>query len=321
MLPQEGSPTFAQQPMPSRTRELRRRIVVAGTPVAIAAIVLSAYVASRSVAREFERAAGMQLQAVADRVAELVSQYLEERSADVQMLANMPSVVAATRAAGQAAARRGLDRLPTADLEQLYAETRALSEDVTVERFLQAVRDSSDFIEIFFTDRHGLIVLSSNPTSDFVQSDESWWSDAFETGVFQGSPIYDESAGTVGLEFAARIVDPTSGEPQGVLKAVVELSRLARLLALSSETMGASIEAVDSTGRVILSPDPARLFTVSDVARQLSAVYPIRAVSLPATSGDGGEELVATAPTNSGRWWIVHRQQSGHRLHRGQVGS
>ena len=93
--------------MPSRTRELRRRIIVAGTPVAIAAIVLSAYVASRSVAREFERAAGIQLQTVAERVAELVSQYLDERAADVRMLANTPSVVTATRAAGEAAARRG----------------------------------------------------------------------------------------------------------------------------------------------------------------------------------------------------------------------
>ena len=308
MLAQEGSPTFAQQPMPSRTRELRRRIIVAGTPVAIAAIVLSAYVASRSVAREFERAAGIQLQAVAEQVAELVSQYLEERSADVRVLANTPSVVAAARNAGQAAARRGLDRIATTDLEQRYSETRALSQDAILERFLQTVRDSSDFIEIFFTDRHGLIVVSSNPTSDFVQSDERWWNETFETGAFQGSPTYDESAGTVGLEFAARIFDPTSGEPLGVLKAVVELSRLARLLSLSSGTVGASIEAVDSAGRVILSPDPARFFTVSDVAELVPQFAQPRAISLPGASGSGNGELVATASTNARRWWIVHRQ-------------
>ena len=308
MLALEGSPTFAQQPMPSRTRELRRRIIVAGTPVAIAAIVLSAYVASRSVAREFERAAGIQLQAVAEQVAELVSQYLEERSADVRVLANTPSVVTAAQNAGQAAARRGLDRIATADLEQRYSETRALSQDAIIERFLQTVRDSSDVIEIFFTDRHGLIVVSSNPTSDFVQSDERWWSETFETGAFQGSPIYDESAGTVGLEFAARIFDPTSGEPLGVLKAVVELSRLARLLSLSSGTVGASIEAVDSAGRVILSPDPARFFTVSDVAELVPQFAQPRAISLPGASGSGNGELVATASTNARRWWIVHRQ-------------
>ncbi len=288
--------------MASRTRELRRRIIVVGTPVAIAAIAFTAYVASRSVAREFERAAAVQLQAVAERVAAQVNQYLDERSADVRMLANTPSIVAEARFAGDAAARRGLDRLPTAELEQRYEETRALSENETVERFLRAVRDSSDFVEIFFTDLHGLVVLASSPTSDFVQSDEDWWDGAFDIGTFQGDPVYDESAGTVGLELGVRIDDPASGEPLGVLKAVVELSRLTQLLSLGSESMESLIEAVDSTGRVIMSRDPSRLFAVSDVADPASN-------STAAATGAIGGELIATAPTNSGRWWIVHGQR------------
>lgn len=294
--------------MLSKTRDLRRRIILAGTPLAVGAIVLSAYVASRSVAREFERAAGVQLLAVAERVADLVSQYLDERAADVSLLAGTPSVVAAARAAGRTSARQGLDRLPTGDLEQRYEGNRALLNDATVERFLRTVRDSSDFIEIFFTERHGLVVLAADPPSDFVQSDEGWWTEAFELGAFRGSPTFDESAGALGLEFAARIVDPLSGEPLGVLKAVVELSRMARLLALSDETVGATIEAVDSTGRVVLSRDPAKLFTVSDVADLVPPSNRSGTLSLPAAGGSGGGMLVATAATNAGRWWIVHRQ-------------
>jgi methyl-accepting chemotaxis protein len=295
--------------MASRTRELRRRIIVAGTPVAIAAIAFSAYVASRSVAREFERAAAVQLQAVAERVAEQVTQYLDERLADVRMFANTPSIVAATRAAGDLAARRGLDRVPTTELERRYEEMRALSEDQTVGRFLRMVRDSSDFVEIFFTELHGLVVLASNPTSDLVQSDEDWWEEAFEVGTFLGEPVYDESAGTVGLELAVRIVDPASGEPLGVLKAVVELSRLTRLLLLGSESTDALLEAVDSTGRVIISRDPSRLLTESDVAELVSSSTASSSRSPTVTGGISEGELVATAPTNSGRWWIVHRQR------------
>ncbi len=276
--------------------------------MAIAAIAFSAYVASRSVAREFERSAGMQLQEVAERVAELVSQYLDERSADVSLLANTPSVIAATQTAGNAAARRGLDRLPTAELERRYSDARALSEDVTVERFLQAVRDSSDFVEIFFTDRHGFTALASSPTSDFVQSDEDWWEEAFDVGFFQGEPVYDESAGTVGLELAVRIVEPASAEPLGVLKAVVELSRLTRLLSLGSDSLGTLIEAVDSTGRVIMSRDPGRLFTMSDVAGLVTSFTESPTVTLPGPGGVSEGQLIATAPTNAGRWWIVHRQ-------------
>jgi len=287
---------------------LRRRIIVAGTPVAIAAIAFSAYVASRSVAREFERTAGVQLRAVAERVAEQVTQYLDERAIDVRILANTPSIVAATRSAGIVAARRGLDRLSTAELERRYEETRALSEDETIRRFLQIVRDSSDFVEVFFTEVHGLVVLASSTTSDFVQSDEEWWEEAFEIGTYQGEPLFDESAGTVGLELAVRIDDSYSGEPLGVLKAVVELSRLTRLLSLGSESMEATIEAVDSAGRVIMSRDPSRLLAVSDVSELISSTASSTTNSLPAVGGAGDGELVATAPTNSGRWWIVHRQ-------------
>ncbi len=295
--------------MATRTRELRRRIIYVGTPVAIAAIAFSAYVASRSVEREFERAAAVQLRAVAERVAELVTQYLGERVADVRMLANMPNVVAATQSAGNSAARLGLDRVPTAELERRYEETRTLSQDRDLEGFLRTVRDSSDFVEIFFTDSHGLVVLASSPTTDFVQSDERWWEVAFGTGFFQGEPIYDESAGTVGLELAVRIADLESGEPLGVLKAVVELSRLTRLLALSTESTEAQIEAVDSTGRVIMSLEPSRLFAVSD-GSALSGLLERSSSSVQmAVGGSRNGELIATAPTNSGRWWIVHRQR------------
>lgn len=293
--------------MASKTRELRKRIIVAGTPVAIAAIALSAYVASSSVAREFERTAAAQLHEVAERVAELVSQYLEERSTDVQQLARSPSIVAAARAAGQTVERTGLDRLPTTELERRFEDSRQLTRDITLARYLQTARDSSDFIEIFFTDSHGLLVVASSPTTDFVQSDEGWWQEAFESGTYQGAPLYDESAGTVGLELAARIADPESGESLGVLKAVVELSRLAQLLSLGNETTGASIEAIDSTGRVIMSPDPARLSAPSEVAQLLPRLAESPTIALSGDETDG-RELVAAAPANSGRWWIVHRQ-------------
>jgi methyl-accepting chemotaxis protein len=223
------------------------------------------------------------------------------------MLANIPGIVSATRAAGNSAARMGLDRVPTSLLEERYEDTRALGADEDLERFLQMVRDSSDFIEIFFTDLHGLVVLASNPTSDFVQSDERWWEEAFGTGFYQSEPLYDESAGTVGLELAVRIDEFESGEPLGVLKAVVELSGLTRLLSLGSDSVESLIEAVDSAGRVIMSLDPSRLFTVVAGSEQFGrAITPTNNAQPVMSEGD----LVAAAPTNAGRWWIVNRQRA-----------
>jgi len=294
--------------MASKTRELRRRIIVAGTPVAIAAIVVTAYIAGRSVERQLESAAAVQLRAAAERVAEIVSQYLDERSSDVNLLTQTPGILSAARSAGELAARRGLDRSTTAELERRYAEMEQTAAYPEIQRFLRLARDSSDFVEIFFTDRHGFVVVASSSTTDFVQSDEDWWRRAMEDGVYRGDPVFDESAGMLGLELAARLDDPASGEPVGVLKAVVELSRLARLLTLGSDASPFAVEAVDSTGRVLMSSDPSRLFTASDVADMLPVLADSTVMSMRGDSRDRDRSLVTAASTNDGSWWIIYRQ-------------
>lgn len=293
--------------MPSRTTELRQRIIFVGTPIAVAAIAFGAYVASRAVAREFERSAGTQLLAIAERVSDLVSQYIEERSSDITLLAHTPGIVAAAREAGERAIATGLDRMPTFELERRFAETGSLGRNEVLGLYLRGVRDSSDFIEIFFTERHGLNVLTTNSTSDFVQSDEDWWEAAYEGGGFQGSPAYDESSGVLGLELAARITDPTTGESLGVLKGIVELSRLTRFLSLGNEALGATIEVVDSAGRVVLSRDSTRMSVASGTVDVGSLNdRPTVTPSIDQSEEDG--VLVATAPANGGRWWVVLSQ-------------
>lgn len=275
--------------------------------MAIAVIALGAWGAGRAVAGEFERSAETQLLAIAERMSDLVSQHVDERISDISLLAHSPGVVNAARTAGQRSIASGLDRIPTTELERRFADTGSLGRDQGVGRFLRDVRDSTDFIEIFFTEQHGLNVLSTNPTSDFVQSDEGWWEFAYESGNFQGLPAYDESSGAVGLELAARITDPTTGEPLGVLKGIVELSRLTRFLRLGNETLGATIEVVDSSGRVILSRDSTRVFAANGVLDIGSLGDSPLVGPGPDSSGAQGV-LVATAPTNGGRWWIVLSQ-------------
>ena len=293
--------------MRSRAIELRRRIIFAGTPVAVAVIGIGAAIASRTVAGEFEQSAETQSVAIAERVSDLVSQHVRERAADIKFLATTPGVVSAARAAGQRASAMGLDRLPTSELENRFADSRSLLQDQDLETFLEEVRDSTDFIEIFFTESSGLNVISTNATSDFVQSDEVWWELAFETGRYQGAPAYDESSGAVGLELASRISDPTSGQTLGVIKGVVELSRLTRFLSVGDDAFGGVIEVVDSSGRVILSRDTSRMFYDYGIL-ETGSLANRSSVSSSADPSGQGDILVATTPTNEGRWWIVLSQ-------------
>jgi C4-dicarboxylate-specific signal transduction histidine kinase len=219
--------------------------------VAILTVTAAAFVANRIASQEFERTTNRAISTAARRAAASVDLFLRERQASVALLATTPTVVDHARAAGNQAQVMGLDRTPTAELEAQYENGRVLGSDERVNRFLERVRDDSDFAELFFTDRHGLIAAASNPTSDFVQSDEAWWQRALASGSDQDAAEYDESAGTEAVGLAARIEDPVSGDPVGILKAVLDLSRLSRVLAIPADTSVITVQVVDSAGRIV----------------------------------------------------------------------
>src|SRR5438132_950507 len=105
-----------------------------------------------------------------------------------------------------------------------------LGGDADLAAYLAGYPQRSDYAELFFTERHGYVVLSSGRTSHFVQSDEAWWQRAMADGAFEGAPQYDSSAAVVSLEYDVAIRAPRITRPVGVLKTVFALDHLSRLL-------------------------------------------------------------------------------------------
>jgi methyl-accepting chemotaxis protein len=292
--------------MATGTTDLRKRVILVSAPIAALLVAVGAYTASRITAREFMRPAEGQLQAVVQSASELVDLYMEQRRADMELLAGSPAVVEAARAATTEALDLGLDRSPTEELETRFAESKAMGRDERLRNHLTAFSAQSDFAEIFFTERLGLAVLASNPTSDFVQSDEDWWRAANQTGWFEGTPAYDQSANTLGLELATRITDPESGEALGVVKGLVDLSRLAQLLSTGQELTLSTVEVVDSAGRILISTRNNRLFTITENVQDIPRQDETALAAIP---GERGGELVATRNTNGDKWWVLVRQR------------
>ncbi len=252
--------------MPADSSRLRQTIIAIAVPVAVVAIGVGTFLADRMISAELESTALQRLMTVSRRASTTVTQYLDNNHGQLAILARAPAVIAAARDAGRTAERTGLAQLDIEQLENRFAETRALRDDPTLVRYLESLRDGSNLVEIFFTERNGLNVASTNITSDFVQSDEAWWQEAFAGGTYVGAPEFDESAGIVAIEMAARIDDPTTNRPIGVIKGVTQLTRLAHLVAGADEGGDATIEVVDSAGRVLLSRDPDRMLRVSVIA-------------------------------------------------------
>jgi hypothetical protein len=280
--------------MASETFALRARVALVSAALAALAPFAVAYLADRTLVAELDRAASTRVADAARHSANLVSRYLMERRRDAETLAALPDIVHATRVAAQVAQRRRLVGRPIARLERDMDSTRALGGDPQLRRFLGATRDAFDFAEVTFTERDGFTVLGTDRTPDFVQSDEAWWQRAFADGFDESAPLIDPS-GAVAIELAARIADPRTRAPMGVLRVALRLTHLNELVAAETPTP-IIVEVVDSARRIVLSPDRTRLL------RQLPD-----SVVLGRESVRVAGDVVAVVPAREGRWWVIAR--------------
>jgi len=284
------------------TSRLRSAILGIAIPAVIVMIGAGAFVAIRFTGGEIERAIESALEAAARRVAVDVSAFLSERRRDLRALAQAPEIIATARTGGADAQRLGLLRLSPDDLEDRYAERRMLSADGGVRRFLQAIRDSSEFADLTLAEVHGYVATAANEPLRFVYAQEPWWQEAMASGLHVGTPQFDEVARVAVIDLAVRVDDPATGRPLGVLRGAVRLAT-ARLSA--DDQLAAVAEIVDTTGRILVARDSTRILRPSPAAPHLPDDQ--RAATLRVRLTGGEPWVVVLVPDFAGRWWSVVR--------------
>jgi methyl-accepting chemotaxis protein len=235
-----------------------------------------------------------------------VDQWIRERRIYLGLLAQIPDVVEVVRGAGVEATRLGLQRLPQAELERRFEATQALRPDTALARLLEEFGDASDFAAILITELHGFSVTSSGITDHFGHADEEWWQAAFDLGEYQGSPEVDTGTDLVTMALATYVLESNTREPIGVMRGQAAFFRLARILGVDDPDARMLLAVVDSSGRAIVTRDPERrLRPVPDAGNiPLESATAILSLESPTE----GSQLVATAPTNGRRWWVVVRE-------------
>jgi methyl-accepting chemotaxis protein len=229
----------------------------------------------------------------------LIENSLSGASTEVELLANSPTLIAAAERGARIAQSRGLDRLSLDQLERRMAETRSLQVDPEADSYLRDFVAASFFAEAFVTDHNGFVVAASGPTSDFVQSDENWWREAF-AGLPNVSPVeYDESAGALSTSISIPLTR-SDGTTVGTLKAVLDLSRLRPALAELARGWG-YVQVIDERGLLISDPHDEKLLEPYEGAATLDAAQLMEA------AGVVGQPLLGmSAPALGGRWTILY---------------
>jgi len=203
------------------------------------------------------RGDALKLTEAASGLAETIDRFLLDRIVEVQTWATSPVVVAAVHKARAAHAKQGLDNLGIQQVENRFRTRKSLGLAPEARAYLgEQVRMSPHFAEVFFTDELGYNVALTNPTSDFVQSDEGWWQRAWSSGFAVGEIEFDSSANVWAVDLSVRIHDRATRNPIGVMKAILSIrfvqlftDRVARRLSAPGHLLHAQLSNSTLDGR------------------------------------------------------------------------
>ncbi|MBX2867074.1 MAG: HAMP domain-containing protein [Acidiferrobacterales bacterium] len=200
-----------------------------------------------------DKVVGASHNATASQVVEQLDNFLLERISDVVTWASAPNVVVAARGAAEFHRTRELPALSTDQIEKAFTDKKSLNLYPATDAYLtKQVERSPHFAEVFITDEYGYNVALTNPTSDFVQSDEEWWITAMDNGISVGDVEYDDSAGIWSVDISVRIDDDKTGKRLGVMKSVLGVSLIQAVADdRAAEVRNGSVTIANSSGLLL----------------------------------------------------------------------
>ncbi|MCP4190853.1 MAG: response regulator [Planctomycetaceae bacterium] len=115
---------------------------------------------------------------------------------------------------------------------------------------LGSVQGRPVYGEVFVTNAFGVNAAQSSQTTDFLQSDESWWAKAKLDGVFIGDVKKDESSGVEAIDLCVAIYDENDNF-LGVLKAVLNIAEIRELIDERAQESKTTIVLFDRQNRLL----------------------------------------------------------------------
>ena len=197
--------------------------------------------------------AGTHTRTQAVSVARRIDAFLLSRIIEAKAWASSPVVLDAARAGYERHVREGLPNLTVDEIEDRFLTRKSLGVSPQANAYLmRQIASSPYFAEVFFTDSNGFNVGLTNPTSDFVQSDEDWWQEAWSDFLSIGEIGYDDSAGVWSVDISVRLDDPATGELLGVMKTVLAIDSVQHIADQTVETIpGGRVTVVTKEGALI----------------------------------------------------------------------
>lgn len=239
---------------------LRRRYVVTTGAVAIVLLAIVTALGSVGLSRSITQQQNAILADAARRSALLVDRALAERLRQVDLIAWESSVIEAAKKGTALSRRRALPLQTISSLEERFKATRSQQVDSTSLEFLLDLLPKLDIAEVMLTDQYGYNAVATSPPTDFVQSDEDWWQEAWKSGVSDAVATEDKATGETVVELARAVRD--HGVRVGVVKAKFGLSSVDSALIQGGVGTTVRVDLIDGDAHVIASSAGGKRFQI-----------------------------------------------------------
>jgi hypothetical protein len=297
--------------MRSRLPAFNTRVLTAFLLVALPVLLIGAAVVISIGQARLRDTQTARLAQMAEYTAGAVDAYVFRRILDAALLGRVPDVrhAAASGNAQPFDAKRTqeLDKQWQADRAGVSARSGILATPAS--QFLaDLIRNDSVYREVLVTDLKGRLVAASNPTSDYYQADEAWWTNAFDNGhgrVAVTDVERDESAHVYAFEIAVPVLAPNSTELAGIMKVVADSREM--LTGIAGLELGATSEAmlIRPDGSIVFSRRPhseSDRFFATELLRQRLDERTARheaagTMTMEAQTPDNTQRIVALAPS------------------------
>jgi hypothetical protein len=249
---------------------------------------------------------GQQLTDTAQQVAATVDSYVFRRVIDVSILARVPEV----QAAAAAGSKMPVDVAKTRELDTTAARVGLLENPAS--QFLRdIVNNDQVYREIIVTDREGRLVAASGASSDYIQSDEAWWKEAFNDGsrglVSVSDVLWDESTKSHAIEIAVPVTERPGERLVGVLKVVADARELLAVPPGGQASTSGETYLIREDGSIVFSRrgvgDKTQFFA-ADLFRERMKNYkagdPQFRLDFAARDQSGRSFLIGVAPSQLG---------------------
>ncbi len=268
--------------------------------LSVALVVLLSYISYQRNARVLEEGIRQELLRTVDQTLQGIDDEIEERIGDVRALTLSPILRQAALESARRVESLGLHEADEARVALALAGRPETAVAAAARTFLEDLKESYPYLaEVFVTDRHGINAVSSNPTTDLRQDDETWWQEAVIQKLYLGNLEYDESAGVYAFSVALPISDGLRGSA-GVVKAVINLKGIQERGNAIRVGRGGYVVILSRDGRVLSHPDPQYLF------RPVGDVPALAKVSdLISSSVRGVRDFEPAIPGREGELWLA----------------